>query len=82
MGDREAAIVKVIDSLASVDPAAWDACANPPGEIYNPFVSHALLHALEESGSATRTGWLGRCCWRTMKDALRAVPLSEKLQPR
>ncbi|MFN4355195.1 GNAT family N-acetyltransferase [Parvibaculum sp.] len=61
MGDREAAIVKVIDSLASVDPAAWNACANPPGEIYNPFVSHAFLHALEKSGSATRrTGWLGQ----------------------
>jgi predicted N-acyltransferase len=61
MGDREAAIVKVIDSLASVDAATWDACANPPGEPYNPFVSHAFLHALEESGSATRrTGWLGQ----------------------
>lgn len=61
MGDREAAIVKVIDSLASVDAAAWDACANSLGEIHNPFVSHAFLRALEESGSATRrTGWLGQ----------------------
>ncbi|MBA4209387.1 MAG: GNAT family N-acetyltransferase [Parvibaculum sp.] len=61
MGDSEAAIVKVVDSLASVDPAAWDACANPPGELRNPFLSYAFLSALEESGSATRrTGWLGQ----------------------
>ena len=59
MGDREAAIIKVVDSLASVDAGLWDACANPEGEPYNPFVSHAFLSALEESGSATRrTGWL------------------------
>lgn len=59
MGDREAAIVKITDNLLSVDPALWDACANPAGEPYNPFISHAFLSALEESGSATRrAGWL------------------------
>jgi predicted N-acyltransferase len=59
VGDREAAIVKITDNLLSVDPALWDACANPPGEPHNPFISHAFLSALEESGSATRrTGWL------------------------
>lgn len=59
MGDREAAIVKITDNLLSVDPALWDACANPAGESYNPFISHAFLSALEVSGSATRrTGWL------------------------
>lgn len=59
MGDREAAIIKVVDSLASVESDVWDACANPKDEPYNPFVSHAFLNALEESGSATRrTGWL------------------------
>ncbi len=43
----------------------WDACARgaaPGGDVArpdNPFVAHAFLHALEESGSATRnTGWL------------------------
>ena len=37
-----------------MDPAEWDACAGTG----NPFVSHAFLSALEESGSATaRTGW-------------------------
>jgi len=43
------------DSIHRVEAAAWDACAG--GD--NPFVSHAFLAALEDSGSATaRTGWL------------------------
>ncbi|MEN6544324.1 GNAT family N-acetyltransferase [Parvibaculum sp.] len=58
MGDAEQAIIKVAQGLGAVDPAAWDACANPVGEPFNPFVSHAFLSALEDSGSATRrTGW-------------------------
>jgi predicted N-acyltransferase len=42
-------------SIAEIPAAEWDACAGD----HNPFVSHAFLAALEESGSATaRTGWL------------------------
>ena len=42
-------------SIGAIDPAEWDACA---GEA-NPFVSHAFLSAVEDSGSAgPRTGWL------------------------
>jgi len=42
------------DGVAAFDAAAWDACAGTG----NPFVSHAFLSILEESGSATaRTGW-------------------------
>ncbi len=42
-------------AIAEIDAAEWDACAG--GE--NPFVSHAFLAALEDSGSAgARTGWL------------------------
>src|SRR5271165_1423847 len=57
---------RVASSIAAVDRAAWDACANPPGqseaeaegERYNPFISHAFLHSLEASGSVGgRTGW-------------------------
>jgi len=53
---------RTLSSLAGVPPAEWDALANPPesdgGQPYNPFVSHAFLNALEESGSATpETGW-------------------------
>ena len=41
--------------IADIPAADWDACAG--GD--NPFVCHAFLAALEESGSATaRTGWL------------------------
>ncbi|MFZ2468699.1 MAG: GNAT family N-acetyltransferase [Parvibaculum sedimenti] len=58
MGDAEQAIIKVAQGLGAVDPAAWDACANPADEPFNPFVSHAFLSALEDSGSATRRmGW-------------------------
>lgn len=56
MGDIEppAVIIKVVGSMAAIDREGWDACAGPD----NPFVSHAFLEALEESGSATaKTGW-------------------------
>jgi hypothetical protein len=40
--------------VASFDAADWDRCAGPG----DPFLSHAFLSTLEESGSATvRTGW-------------------------
>jgi predicted N-acyltransferase len=49
------ACVRIVEALAEVPAAAWDACAGR----HNPFVSHAFLEALEASGSATeRTGWL------------------------
>ena len=41
--------------IAEIGAADWDACAGDG----NPFVSHAFLSALEDSGSASaRTGWL------------------------
>ncbi|MFC0409079.1 GNAT family N-acetyltransferase [Roseomonas elaeocarpi] len=41
--------------IAEIASADWDACAGDD----NPFVSHAFLLALEDSGSAGRkTGWL------------------------
>lgn len=50
--------LRVLTSLAEVAAADWDAVANPPGRPFNPFVSHAFLAALEESGSASvQTGW-------------------------
>ncbi|HZZ62837.1 MAG TPA: GNAT family N-acetyltransferase [Roseiarcus sp.] len=57
---------RLLPSIADVDSAAWDACANPvfrnedeaAGERFNPFVTHAFLHALEASGSTGgRSGW-------------------------
>jgi hypothetical protein len=50
----EAIAVRVVSRIGELPAAEWDLCAGP-----NPFVSHAFLSALEDSGSATReTGWL------------------------
>jgi len=47
----------IITSLRDVTAADWDACV--PGS--NPFLRHAFLSALEESGSAiAETGWLSQ----------------------
>jgi len=47
--------IRIVDGLAEVPAAAWDACAGSD----NPFLSHAFREALEASGSATaKTGWL------------------------
>ena len=55
----------MVQHIAAVPASEWDACtrgADLRGNAArpdNPFISHAFLHALEESGSATRaTGWL------------------------
>ena len=70
--------VRIVQSIAEIDSARWDACANPavptaglaveadgsvieaslPEERFNPFITHAFLHALEASKSVGgRTGW-------------------------
>ena len=72
MGDIErqsedhGVVVRIAGRIADVPADAWDACAAGGSEVApgstrppNPFVSHAFLKALEESGSAAReTGWL------------------------
>ncbi|MCE7795520.1 GNAT family N-acetyltransferase [Sphingobium sufflavum] len=53
MSDNETT-VRIHDSIAAIPAAAWDACAGDA----NPFVSHAFLSILEESGSVGEgTGW-------------------------
>jgi len=57
MGDVEqpAVTIKAVGSIAIVDAAEWDACAGDS----NPFLSHAFLKALEDSGSVrAETGWI------------------------
>lgn len=50
--------LRVLSSLREVSAVQWDTVANPASEPCNPFVGHAFLSALEESGSATaKTGW-------------------------
>jgi predicted N-acyltransferase len=46
--------LKVVSSIHRIDAAAWDSCAGAS----NPFVSHAFLSALEDSGSVSgENGW-------------------------
>jgi len=65
MGDAEQILARIEPSISAIDTAQWDACANPatssktPSNKYNPFICHAFLSALEESGSAIpETGWV------------------------
>jgi predicted N-acyltransferase len=59
LSDR--AKVEVVPRIADVPAAAWDACANPDATVFNPFVAHAFLKALEDAGSVGgRTGWTPR----------------------
>lgn len=45
--------LRIVDSLAGIDPVMWDALACD-----NPFLRHAFLHALHESACASpATGW-------------------------
>nr|WP_244645220.1 GNAT family N-acetyltransferase [Salinarimonas ramus] len=57
-------VVKIAGRIAAVDAAEWDACALGPQagalgvDPHCPFVSHAFLAALEESGCVrAETGW-------------------------
>ncbi len=50
--------LRMVGAIADVDARAWDGLANPPDQDFNPFVTHAFLKALEDSGSVGgRTGW-------------------------
>ena len=50
----EPIVARLAPGVATFDAAAWDRCAGGG----DPFLSHAFLSALEESGSATAaTGW-------------------------
>ena len=55
MPNSPAVTLRVETDITAIAAADWDACAGPD----NPFVNHAFLAAMEESGSAKRkTGWL------------------------
>ena len=47
----------ILHNISDIDAAAWDRCAGAAG-VYNPFVRHKFLAALETSGSVSEaTGW-------------------------
>jgi uncharacterized protein len=63
--------IRIAPTITEIDARQWDACANPDtsrlahadaecqDERFNPFISHAFLAALEESGSVGGdSGWL------------------------
>lgn len=54
--------IEVVPGMATIDPSAWNACAAPEladgGRPFHPFLTHAFLSALEDSGSAVaEAGW-------------------------
>lgn len=61
----DAVTIRIAQSFSEIPAARWNmlsgAAKGRQSSAYNPFVSHAYLSALEESGSATaKTGWLGQ----------------------
>jgi len=57
----EPVVARIARGVASFEAADWDACAG----LGDPFLSHAFLSALEESGSAT-----GEAGWRPLPVAI------------
>ncbi|MCI4677909.1 GNAT family N-acetyltransferase [Rhodoblastus acidophilus] len=56
--------IRQVEGIDAIPASAWDACANPAepgegaGERFNPFLAHAFLAALEETGCVGKgTGW-------------------------
>ncbi|HEV7318278.1 MAG TPA: GNAT family N-acetyltransferase [Ensifer sp.] len=61
----DAVTLRIMQSFAGIPAERWNvlsgASKDHSGGVYNPFLSHAYLSALEQSGSATaKTGWLGQ----------------------
>ncbi|OLP60027.1 GNAT family N-acetyltransferase [Xaviernesmea oryzae] len=57
--------IRIETAFSAIGRDIWarlgGAARGQAGHVYNPFISHAYLSALEESGSATaKTGWLGQ----------------------
>ena len=58
-GDAAERVLRAIPLIRDVPAADWDRVALPDAATANPFVSHAFLLALEDSGCVgERTGWL------------------------
>jgi uncharacterized protein len=52
-------VANAVSRIAEIEAEEWDACANPDPATHNPFLAHAFLKALEDSGCVgdKRTGW-------------------------
>ncbi len=55
---RPAATVSFVGQIRKIDAKAWDSLANPNLVLFNPFLAHDFLKALEDSGAVGEgTGW-------------------------
>lgn len=65
---KPALTITMIRSLAEISPGDWNACANPEGAAFDPFLTHEFLWALEASGSAdAQSGWAAHHMVATME---------------
>ncbi|MEM1366213.1 MAG: peptidogalycan biosysnthesis protein, partial [Pseudomonadota bacterium] len=76
--------LEVLRTLDQIDADEWNALANPKGRdhaSYNPFVSHAFLKALEDTGCVGEgTGWYPHHAVLRMGDnAVGAAPAYVKM---
>lgn len=50
-----------VATIAEIPATIWNSLANPAAAMFNPFVTHAFLQALEDAGTVGgRTGWTPR----------------------
>src|SRR3954453_16741315 len=64
--------VEAVPRIADIPAAAWDACANPDPAVFNPFLAHGFLRALEDAGTVGgRSGWTPRHL--VLKDGNQAI---------
>jgi predicted N-acyltransferase len=77
MDGADGLTLSLTNSLTQIDRAAWNACANPAGLPFDPFVSWEFLEALESSGCAVpRQGWAPHhVLARRGKDLVGVAPL-------
>jgi uncharacterized protein len=59
-GEKQGVVASIVAHIADVPAEDWDACANPDAATFNPFIAHAFLKALEDSGcvGASHTAWI------------------------
>ncbi|MSU91951.1 GNAT family N-acetyltransferase [Rhodobacteraceae bacterium 2CG4] len=81
MDDSAQIEITVLSALDQIAPGDWDACANPGGGWPpDPFTTHRVLSAFEESGSVgPGTGWQPRhLVARIEGEAIAVMPLYAK----
>ncbi len=69
----------LLNGMAEISAAEWDALACPEGRAIDPFTTHRFLAALDASGSTGRgTGWQTRPLVLRQDKAVAALPLYVK----